>query len=293
MTEQFARDVNGIDLCYETFGEPWREPLLLIMGLGAPLTWWDAAFCELLADRGFYVVRFDNRDVGRSTWLDGRADLRLALLLRRSPYALDDLAADAAGLLDHLGLAQAHVVGTSMGGMIAQLLAIRYPQRVRSLTSIMSTTGHKFVGRPSLTGWQALLSGAPADRESYLDHQVRTSTRLRSPGYPIEEERVRARAAMSFDRGLNAAGRARHLAAILATADRTPKLRELRLPVTVIHGTDDHLVNVSGGLATARAVPGAELHVINGLGHELPPALWSRFADFIEHTAQRPAAVAA
>lgn len=287
MAEQFARGVNGIDFCYETFGDPAHEPLLLIMGLGAPLTWWDVEFCAELAGRGFYVVRFDNRDCGRSSWLDGRVDLCLAVLLRRSPYTLEDMADDAAGLLDHLGLAQANVVGTSMGGMIAQLLAIRHPRRVRTLTSIMSTTGNKFVGRPSLTGWKALLTAAPPEREAYLDHQVRTFTTLQSPGYPIDEQRVRMRSALSYDRGLNASGRARHLAAILAAPDRTPKLRELRMPVTVIHGADDHLVGVSGGLATARAIPGAELHVINGLGHELPPALWTRYADFIEHTAQR------
>lgn len=287
MAEQFARGVNGMDLCYETFGDPAHEPLLLIMGLGAPMTWWDVEFCAELAGRGFYVVRFDNRDCGRSTWLDGQVDLRLAVLLRRSPYYLEDMADDAAGLLDHLGLAQVNVAGTSMGGMIAQLLAIRHPQRVRTLTSIMSSTGSKFVGRPSLTGWKALLTAAPSEREAYLDHQVRTFTTLQSPGYPIDEQRVRLRSAMSYDRGLNASGRARHLAAVLAATDRTPKLRELRMPVTVIHGTDDHLVGVSGGLATARAIPGAELHVINGLGHELPPALWARYADFIEHTAQR------
>lgn len=293
MAEQFARGVNdGIDLCFETFGDPTGEPLLLLIGLGSPMTWWDTEFCEMLADRGFYVVRFDNRDSGRSTWLDGEVDLARALLLRRAPYRLEDMARDTVGLLDHLGLSQVHLVGASMGGMIAQLIALDYSSRVRSLTSVMSNTGSKLVGRPTLTGWRTLLLSAPQDRDGYIEHQVRVAHRLHSPGFGVDEERVRRRAIESYERGLNPDGRARQFAAILAAPDRTPRLRQLRVPTTVIHGTDDHLVNVSGGLATARAIPGAELHVINGLGHELPPALWPRCVRYIEHTAERAAAAA-
>jgi len=288
MAEQFARGVNnGIDLCYETFGDPSDEPLLLIIGLGSPMTWWDAEFCDMLADRGFYVVRFDNRDSGRSTWLDEPADLLRALLLRQSPYRLEDMAKDTVGLLDHLGISQAHLVGASMGGMIAQLMALDYRSRVRSLTSIMSNTGSRLVGRPSLTGWRTLLKPAPQTREGFIEHQVRVAHRLPSPCYPVDEERVRRRAVETYERGLNPAGRARQFAAILAATDRTSRLRTLRLPTTVIHGTDDHVIDVSGGLATARAISGAELHVINGLGHELPPALWARYVQYVEHTVER------
>lgn len=288
MNEEFARGLStGVDLCFERIGDPAGEPLVLVMGLGAPMNWWDTGLCELLAERGFHVIRFDNRDCGHSSTLDGRADFWRAGLLRQAPYKLDDMAADVVALLDHLGLTSAHVVGASMGGMISQLLAIQHPHRVRSLTSIMSTTGNRRVGLPSRTGIQALLTAPPTDRAGYVEHSVAQFTRLASPGFPADPQRLRTRAEVTFDRGLNASGRARQLGAVLAATDRSSRLRELRMPVTVIHGTDDHLVNVSGGLATARAVPGAELHVISGMAHELPVALWPRFADFIEHTAGR------
>jgi len=289
VNEEFARGLGaaGVDLCFERIGDPAGEPLLLIMGLGAPMNWWDTAFCELLAERGFHVIRYDNRDCGHSGRLSGRADFWRASLLRQAPYRLDDMADDAINLLEHLGLTSAHVVGASMGGMIAQLLAIRHPHRVRSLTSFMSTTGNRRVGRPSLTGMKLLLTAAPTERAAYIEHSVTQFMRIASPGYPADEQRLRTRAEVTFDRGLYAAGRGRHLGAVLAAWDRTAKLRKLRLPVTVIHGAEDHLVNVSGGLATARAIPGSELHVINGMAHELPLQLWPRFVDYIEHTANR------
>lgn len=290
MNEEFARGLpTGVDLCYETFGDRSHPPLLLVMGLGAPMNFWATDFCELLAGRGFHVVRFDNRDSGRSTWLSGRSDFAAALLLRRVVYTLEDMADDAVALLEHLGLAAAHVVGASMGGMIAQLLAIRHPQRVRSLTSIMSTTGNKLVGRSSVGGMRTLLTASPTERQAYIDHHVELHARIGSPGYPPDEHRLRERATVTFDRGLNAAGRARHLGAVLAASDRTAELRKLRLPTAVIHGVEDPLVGVSGGVATARAVPGAELHVFHGMGHDLPPALYPRFADHIEHAAGQAA----
>lgn len=290
MNEQFARGLgsDGVDLCYESFGDASGEPLLLIMGLGAQMTFWDNEFCEMLAARGFHVIRFDNRDCGRSTVMTGRADFARASLLRRTPYTLDVMAADAVALLDHLAIDSAHVVGASMGGMIAQLVAIQHPRRARSLTSIMSTTGSRLVGRPTLDGVRTLFTASPTEREAYIEHHVQLFLRISSPGYPPSEDRLRARAALSFDRGLNPAGRARHLGAVLAAGDRTARLRTLRLPAAVIHGADDPLVTVSGGLATARAIPGAELHVINGMGHDQPPALFGRFTDFIEHCASRP-----
>lgn len=287
MAEQFARDVNGIDLCYETFGDPDNPPLLMIMGVSAPMVWWDDEFCDLLAGRGFHVVRYDNRDCGRSSYLHGRVNLRAAYIRRRTPYTLDDMADDAAALVRRLDLAPVHVVGASMGGMIGQLLAIRHPGLVGSLTSMMSTTGSRWVGRPSPRGAAALLATPPTDRAGYLDHHVRTFRQIGSPGFPFDEERMRARAGRTFDRGINRAGTARHLGAVLAATNRAGRLRQLRLPAAVIHGAADPVVDVSGGLATVRAIPGAELHVLNGMGHDLPRDLWPRFADVIERVSAR------
>ncbi|UJW31776.1 alpha/beta fold hydrolase [Saccharothrix sp. AJ9571] len=283
---------NGIELCYEVFGEPDGRPLLLIMGLGGPMTWWDEEFCEQLAERGFRVIRYDNRDTGRSTAMHGRAGLLPALLLRRSPYQLTDLADDAAALLDALEIPAAHVTGVSMGGMIAQTLAIRHPSRVLSLTSIMSTTGNKLVGLPSPRAMKNLLQPAAKDRDSYIEQMIRTFRVIGSPGYPAEEARLRARAATTYDRGTNPAGTVRHLGAIMAAPDRTSGLRKLRIPALVIHGAADPLVNPSGGRATARAIPGAELDMVPGMGHDTPPELWPRFVNGIVRTADRAEAVA-
>lgn len=286
MAEQLASGINGVDLCYETFGAPDHEPVLLIMGLGAQMIWWADEFCALLASRGFHVIRYDNRDCGRSTTMAGRVSLPAAYLRRQAPYTLRELAGDAAGLLEHLGIGPAHVVGCSMGGMIAQLLAIEHPERVRSLSSIMSTTGNRLVGRPSPRGAAALLSAPPTERDAYVAHLVRLFRRIGSPGYAFEEDRMRDRAARTFDRGLNRAGTARQLAACLAATDRTRYLRRVRVPTAVIHGAADPLIHLSGGVATSRAVPGAELHVIPGMGHDLPAALWPRYADIIEQRAR-------
>ncbi|MFF0143847.1 pimeloyl-ACP methyl ester carboxylesterase [Amycolatopsis sulphurea] len=274
MTEQQI-EANGLKLCFETFGDPADPPLLLVMGLAAPMIWWDDELCAQFTEAGFRVIRFDNRDVGRSSWVSGRAGLARALLLHSAPYSLGDLADDAAALLDALDIEQAHVVGASMGGMVAQELAIRRPDRVRSLTSIMSTTGARFVGTPSFRAAAAMLAPAARTREEYVSRALNTFRMLGSPGYPFDEERMRARAERTYDRGVNPSGAARQLSAILSASDRTAGLRRLSLPALVVHGTKDPLVRVSGGRATARAL-GADLDLVPGMGHDLPPQVWPR-----------------
>ncbi|WP_033294431.1 alpha/beta fold hydrolase [Amycolatopsis jejuensis] len=274
MTEQ-TLETEGITLCHESFGNPADPPLLLVMGLAAPMIWWDDEFCTQLATAGFYVLRFDNRDVGRSTWWTGRVNLPRAYFLRSAPYSLADLADDTAVLLDGLGIERAHVVGTSMGGMIAQELTIRHPARVRSLTSIMSTTGARTVGLPSPRAALAMLAPGPRTREDYVTQLVRTSRLIGSPGFPFDENNFRSRAERTYDRGLNPAGVLRQLAAILSARNRTADLRRLSLPSLVIHGSADPLVHVSGGRATARAL-GADLDIVPGMGHDLPREVWPR-----------------
>jgi pimeloyl-ACP methyl ester carboxylesterase len=289
--ELFAPVGRDIDLCYQTFGDPDGEPLLLVMGLGGPMTWWEPELCELLADRGFHVIRFDNRDSGRSSRAAGRVSR--ATLVRafagqrvRVPYTMADLAADAFGLLDHLGLESAHVAGVSMGGMIAQTMAIAQPRRVRSLTCIMSSTGRRTVGwqHPSLL---PNLLAKRAGRDAYEQSFVVVARRIGSPGYPDDEERIRVRARETYDRGVSARGALRQMLAVLTQPNRGPRLRALTMPALVVHGLADKMVHVSGGRATAAAIPGAELLLIAGMGHDLPPALFETFADGIRRTASR------
>ena len=289
--ELFAPVGREVELCYQTYGDPDDEPLLLVMGLGGPMTWWDPDLCRLLANRGFHVIRFDNRDSGRSSRGVGRVTrgtlFRAAAGRRaRAPYSLADMADDAFGLLDHLGLESAHVCGVSMGGMIAQTMAIRHPERVRSLTSLMSTTGKRTVGwqHPSLL---PNFLGRRAGREGYIEMSFRTWRIIGSPGYPTTEERIRVRAGETFDRGVTASGTLRQMMAILTQGNRSPKLRALKMPTLVVHGLDDKMVHVSGGRATAAAIHGAELLLIDGMGHDLPPALFETFADGIRRTASR------
>ncbi|EOD64687.1 alpha/beta fold hydrolase [Amycolatopsis vancoresmycina] len=286
MTEHLTR-VNGVELCHEAFGAPGARPLLLIMGLGAPMIWWDEEFCTDLAERGFRVIRFDNRDAGRSSRMRGRANLAQAYVLRSAPYSLADMADDAAGLLDALGVPAAHVAGASMGGMIAQTLAIRHPARVRSLTSIMSSTGGRLVGRPSPRTMPMLLTAPPRTRADYVELLVRTFRLIGSPGYPFDEDRMRRRAERTYDRGVPPGGSLRQLAAIMADRDRTPLLRRVRVPALVVHGARDPLVHPSGGRATARAIPGADLDIIPGMGHDLPRAVWPRVITGISRIADR------
>jgi pimeloyl-ACP methyl ester carboxylesterase len=288
--EQFAR-VGGIRLCYEEFGDRALPAVLLVMGLASQMVLWEDEFCETLAGSGFHVIRFDNRDVGRSTIMrDSPVPTRLQLALREprsASYSLADMAADAAGLLDQLGVGAAHVVGVSMGGMIAQLMAINHPQRVLSLVSIMSTTGNRRVGNPSPALLPLLLRRRPRDREAYLRDFMATFTAIGSRRYPPGEDRLRAMAERSCERGVHPAGAARQLAAIVTAADRTPLLARLSLPATVIHGDADRLVSRSGGRATAAAIPGARLVMIPGMAHDLPPALWDRTIAEIVLCAQR------
>jgi pimeloyl-ACP methyl ester carboxylesterase len=286
--------VNGIDLSYEEIGAPEAEPMLLIMGLGGPMFWWDDDFCDQLAARGFRVIRFDNRDVGRSG--SGAATVGLGQLLphylgrrgRDPEYSLTDMAADAAGLLDHLGIASAHVVGVSMGGMIAQVLALRYPERVRSLVSLMSTTGARRVGWTQPRVLAGMFKRMPAGEDAYVARNLDGFRRISSPRYLDSNlERQRARAHRTYAYGLNPAGTLRQLAAILAAPDRSAELGDIRVPTTVIHGTADPLIHVSGGKATARAIPGAELVLVPGMGHDMPRELWPVLLDAIERTARR------
>jgi pimeloyl-ACP methyl ester carboxylesterase len=289
MPEERAQ-VNGIELAYETIGDSSDPPLLLVMGLGMQMIHWDRELCELFAARGFRVIRFDNRDSGQSTQVRaavpnlvrGMAGLRM-----ESPYVLEDMADDAFGLLDHLGIEAAHVVGASMGGMIAQTMAIRRPERVLSLTSIMSTTGERRAGRPKLRVWSVLTRRAPADKGAYVEYFVRVFRMIGSKGFPVDEERVREVAAVSFERGHHPAGTGRQLAAIMASGDRTEELRRINVPTAVIHGKDDPLLPFRGGVATARAIPGAKLMAIAGMGHDLPRQLWPRVVDAVVETAHR------
>lgn len=290
--ELFAPVSGDIELCYQTFGSPTDEPLLLVMGLGGPMTWWDDDLCTLLASRGFYVVRFDNRDAGRSSRGQGRVSR--SMLVRaftgvpgvRAPYTLDDMASDALGLLDHLGIESTHVVGVSMGGMIAQCMALLQPARVRSLTSLSSTTGRRSVGwqHPSL--FRNLLSSARG-RDGYIRSSQSTWRIIGSPGYPSDPERNAVRAGETYDRGVSLSGLMRQMAAIVTTPDRTPRLRSLKVPTLVIHGLVDKMVHVSGGRATASAVPGADLLLVDGMGHDLPPALFETFTNAIAANARR------
>lgn len=286
--------MGELDLCYETFGEPGMPPLLLVMGLGSQMVVWEDGFCERLAGRGFWVIRFDNRDVGRSTILRGRPVPTLVQLVRGDPrgaaYTLEEMADDSAGLLESLEVEAAHVVGVSMGGMIAQALAIRHPDRVMSLVSIMSSTGNRRVGRTHPFLLPRLLRRRPTDHDGYVRDYIASYREIGSRRYPPGLERTQALAERCFARGVAPSGSARQIAAIASARDRTSLLRELRVPTTVIHGDADRLVMPSGGRATARAIPGARLVVIPGMAHDLPPILWDQVIDEIVHTAARTAA---
>ena len=272
--------VAEIEIAFDTRGRVTDPPVVLISGLGGQLISWDEGFCAELVHRGLFVVRFDNRDVGLSSHLADRPPPSAPTEVAPS-YTLADMAADVVGLLDHLGLGSAHVVGMSLGGMIAQIMAIEHPGRVRSLTSIMSTTGDGQVGQPTEAAMALLLMPPVGSREDAMDRSRVADRVLGSPAYRDEESHLRERAARAFERASDPAGVARQLAAALSTPDRTEDLRRLSLPALVIHGEDDPLIGVSGGRATATAIPGAELVVIDGMGHDLPRALWPRVAERI------------
>jgi pimeloyl-ACP methyl ester carboxylesterase len=288
--EQVAA-VGELELCYETFGDRSDPALVLIMGLGTQMIAWRDDFCESLAARGFFVVRFDNRDVGRSTWLDDLPVPSVWQLLRRdkraASYTLEDMAEDVVGLLDHLGIERAHVVGASMGSMIAQTLAATHPERVSSLVSIMGNTGARLSGQPTLRASKALLDVPPRDRDGFVAHTIKTFALIGSPGFERDEADLRQLVERSFDRGRNPAAGGRQLAAIIASGDRTKRLREIKAPTLVIHGSADKLVRPSGGRATAKAIGGARLLEIPGMGHDLPRDAWPQIIDAIAANAAR------
>lgn len=293
---------NGIEIEYDVTGD--GEPLLLIMGLGAQMTRWPQAFVDKLAGKGLKVIRFDNRDVGLSTKLDaaGAPDfpaMFTALAEGRKPdvpYVLDDMADDAVGLLHALGIARAHIVGASLGGMVAQLVAADHPEHTLSLTSIMSTTGNRALPPASPEAMAVLNDRGPdplVDFEGYLDRGVKSAVVIGSPGYPPQPEETRARLRADFERSYSPVGFLRQYAAAAASPDRRPKIATIKAPTVVIHGSADPLVPLAGGQDTAASIPGAELKVIEGMGHDFPPALFDTVVEAIMVAVQRAKAEAA
>jgi pimeloyl-ACP methyl ester carboxylesterase len=290
MPEQLVRVSDDIELCYETLGDPADPTALLVMGLATQMIAWPDEFCTQLAERGFHVVRFDNRDIGRSTHVTGAPPTIPQLLMRsKKParYRLSDMADDAAGLLRELDRAPAHVIGASMGGMIAQTLAARHPGSVRSLISIMSTTGAFWKGQPALRLLPIFLSRPRQGREESVERVMEVFAAIGGRGLPMDMDLIRDMAERSYDRDHDPNGPGRQLAAIFASGNRTAELRRIRVPTVVIHGTDDRLVGPSGGRATARAIPGAQLLKIEGMGHDLPRAAWPQIIDAIVVNAGR------
>lgn len=286
---------NGIQIEYDTFGDRGGRPLLLIMGLGTQMIAWDEDFCRQLAERGQFVIRFDNRDVGLSSKLEaaGVPNVLKAMAAAvkgeavRAPYSLEDMAEDTVGLLDVLGLDSAHVCGASMGGMIAQTLALRHPARLKSLISIMSSTGNPRLPQAKPEVMQVLLKPAPAEREAFIEHMLKTWRTIAGQGFPFDEDRMRAQMARSFDRCYCPAGAVRQLMAIIAQGNRKPALAAVRVPTLVIHGAEDPLVPVAAGRDTAEAIPGAKLLILEGMGHDLPPALWPKLVEAISAHTQK------
>jgi pimeloyl-ACP methyl ester carboxylesterase len=294
MSEAMARRVGpaGVDIAYERFGDSQAPPVLLVMGLAAQMINWPDGFCAELVAHGLHVIRFDNRDAGLSSHFpDAPApDLRAALAgdMSSASYTLSDIAADAVGLLDALGLDSAHFVGASMGGAIAQTVAIERPRRIRSLTSMMSTTGDMSVGQPRPEVMAAVFSGQPAEtREEVIDQRIRAMRAVGSPGFDVDEAAVRGVAGRAYDRGHDPLGIARQGLASVASGDRTARLHSVDVPSLVIHGADDAMCDVSGGRATAQAIPGAELVIFDGMGHSLPRALWPEIASRIASLIRR------
>jgi pimeloyl-ACP methyl ester carboxylesterase len=295
MGESTAK-ANGIEIVYEVLGDAKAPPMLLIMGLGAQLVLWEDEFCRMLVERGHRVVRFDNRDVGKSTHFHEAGLPDMAAIMAAAftgqplaaPYTLSDMTRDCIGLLDVLGIERADVVGASMGGMIAQTMAIEHPARVRTMTSIMSTTGNPALPPPNAEAISFLISPMPMDREGAIEYGVKMFRVIGSPAFPFEEERVRRLAALQYDRGVDPAGVMRQLAAIVASGSRAEKLGAVTAPTLVIHGKADPLVPFEAGAETAARIPGARLEAVEGMGHDLPMSLWPRLVEWIStHTAAR------
>ncbi len=280
---------NGIQIEYDTFGDKSSPALIMIMGLASQMIAWDEEFCQRLADKGHYVIRFDNRDIGLSTKftkvrLPDMKQVATAFVEREiidSPYSLDDMADDTVGLMDALNIDKAHICGASMGGMIAQVVAYRHPKRVLSLTSIMSTTGAPGLPKPKPEALAVMFGATPSEREANIENTVVTWKTIGSPGFPFDEERVRRNAARTFDRSYNPLGAARQILAVAGHKDRTSALGAVKIPTLVIHGADDILVPVEGGKATAAAIPGAELLIIDGMGHDFPVETWEPIVNAI------------
>ena len=285
---------NGVEIEYGTVGDAAGRPLLLVQGLGAQLISVEDGLCQELASRGFLVIRYDNRDAGLSTWFDHARPVDLAAIWGGDhaslAYTLEEMADDAVAVLDAAGVASAHVAGISLGGMIAQLLATRWPDRVRSLASIMSTTGDRAVGQPTGEAASIMVGPMPGDREGFIEQAVANSRAIGSgTAYPFDEWAVRHGAARGYDRAYHPKGTGRQLAAILAAGDRTGALGRIRVPTLVVHGDEDQVIGISGGEATAAAIPGARLLTVPGLGHELPPGFWPILADALVELADRGA----
>ncbi|SEH63390.1 Pimeloyl-ACP methyl ester carboxylesterase [Mycolicibacterium rutilum] len=273
---------RGIELCFQQIGDPADPPLFLIAGLGQQLHSWPDEFVTTLAGRGFSVTRFDNRDAGRSTHIAQRPPNPVAMFRGRNAYHLGDMARDTVGLMDALDVADAHLVGISMGGMIAQTVAAHYPGRVRTLTSIMSTTGAPRLGRPALSTWRRMLTARPPrTRAEAMDRAAAMFRHIGSHGFPFDERTVREAAGIAWDRDCSNGGIVRQLAGIFASGDRSAELAHIDVPTLVIHGDRDRMVHPTGGAATARAIPGARLHTITGLGHDLPVGAWERVIDLV------------
>ncbi len=290
--EQFAHLPSGLDICYQTFGNPEHETILLIMGLGCPMGWWSTELCTKLASRGFHVIRFDNRDTGRSTKLRHHHVSRTAILAAlagrgSAPYSLQDMGDDALGLLDHIGVKAAHIVGFSTGGMIAQTITCTHPERVLTLASISANSGKKGVGRPTIKTIRKSLIKTGQTRGDYVNFQLEVDQLLASPAFPTELTFARRRAMETYDRGRIASGVARQLLTVLTQDDRTESLHAVVAPTTVIHGAADPLVHKSGGLAVAEAIPEATYIQIAGMGHDLPAQLDRTIIDAIVTNASR------
>jgi pimeloyl-ACP methyl ester carboxylesterase len=287
---------NGLKFCYDEFGDPDRPAMLLIMGLGTQMIAWPEPFCERLAEGGFRVIRFDNRDIGLSESLSGEPVPNVPILavasrfgLRlRVPYTLHDMKRDTVALLDSLDIGGAHLVGASMGGMIAHLAASEHPDRVASLTSIMSTSGAHHLPGPPADVRRHLISAPPPDEDRYVERRMRTLELVGSRTYPADRDTLRERLRAAYRRSFRPEGYMRQLAAVIASGDRVAALRKIRVPTLVIHGTEDRLVPAAASEHIAQLVPNSRLELIEGMGHDLPEPLWPRLADLIIGHASEP-----
>ncbi|KKL80548.1 hypothetical protein LCGC14_2003660 [marine sediment metagenome] len=286
---------NNIEIEYETFGNASDKPLLLVMGLGGQMIAWDEDLIQLLVDRGFYVIRFDNRDVGLSTKFEDAGELNMMQAFMaaqagepvESPYSLEDMADDAVGVLDALNIEKAHICGASMGGMIVQIIAFRHHTRVLSLTSIMSTTGNPDLPSPSPEITQIFAAPAPPGREGYIENSIKVGKLLYGKGFPYDEAKRREFAGKAYDRCFYPIGFGRQLLAIMSNGNRKPKLASIKVPTLVVHGGDDPLIPVEGGRDTHDAIPGSELIIIDGMGHSMPPETWIQITDAIKTNAAK------